>query len=126
MPKVSKKRQAQIDAGEIPKYPTRKPIARSTKPLKRGTVKIAKVSAKRKVLNVEYKKVRDDFMAAHPFCQFSGCIKRATDCHHAKGKVGKDFTDDTHFIALCRVHHNWVHDFPAEAMELGYSINRLS
>jgi hypothetical protein len=126
IPKVSAKRQAAIDAGEVPKYPVRKPLKKSVVPIKKSDKPIAKVSAKRKVLNVEYKKVRDEFLRVHSVCEVEGCKHTATEVHHRKGRIGNDLTNAENFMAVCRLHHIWIETNVWESKELGYSINRLT
>lgn len=46
---------------------------------------------------------------------------RATDVHHARGRVGADLLDVDHWKALCRHCHQYVSERPAEAVRLGMS-----
>ncbi len=102
----------------------RTPLKRSTKPIKKSGKPIAKVSAKRKVLNVEYKKVRDEFMDANKMCMFPGCRKPSTDLHHSKYR-GANLSNVETFIALCREHHNFVHEHTNEAKEMGLIFSKF-
>ncbi len=88
-------------------------------------------------------KVRGEFLAAHPFCQWTidkiglneqevienngraisdGAIiyvPRAEEIHH-KRKRGKYLCDATTFMAVCREAHIWIHNNPRESREKGY------
>lgn len=88
---------------------------------------IPKVSQKQVERLAKYRKVRDQFMKEHPNCQarLDGCTIKATDTHHAKGKVGDLLTDKRYFKALCRSCHNYVETHPEEAKKLELSANRL-
>jgi hypothetical protein len=65
-----------------------------------------RVSDRQKERLKAYYKVRDTFMKAHPKCQWPTCNKAATDCHHSRGRAGSLISDERHFRALCREHHN--------------------
>lgn len=94
-----------------------------------GKKTIKPFSKKREELNKIYKQKRDEFMKAHPICEGYGliecCTKEATDCHHAQGRVGKNFIDETTFVALCRSCHQFIETAPDIAKELKLSKNRL-
>lgn len=88
---------------------------------------IPKVSQKQVERLAQYRKVRDQFMKEHPNCQarLDGCTIKATDTHHAKGKVGDLLTDKRYFKALCRSCHSYIEINPNFAKEKGFSLNRL-
>ena len=86
--------------------------------------KIKQVSDKQKVRLAEYKKVRDQFMLAHPVCQFKGCSREATDLHHMKPRAYY-LCDVSVFMSVCREHHRYIHDHDVEARSLGYLINSI-
>jgi hypothetical protein len=86
---------------------------------------IPKVSPKRKATMKEYKKVRVEYLSAHPICQVDGCKRFATDVHHRKGRLGHLLCDVTHFLAVCRPCHQHIEIAPSWATENGYSESRL-
>lgn len=88
---------------------------------------IPKVSEKQLQRLAKYRKVRDQFMKDHPQCQarLKGCTIKATDIHHARGKVGDLLTDKRYFKALCRDCHSYLEVHPNEAKEKGFSLSRL-
>lgn len=88
---------------------------------------IPKVSEKQIERLAKYRKVRDQFMKDHPNCQaqLQGCTIKATDTHHAKGKIGDLLTDKRYFKALCRSCHNYVETHPNQSKEMGLSADRL-
>lgn len=76
--------------------------------------------------NRSYRLSRRVFLAEHPRCEFpSGCVQPATEVHHRKGRVGALLLDQSHWSALCRDHHAWVTEHPAEAVAMGISEIRV-
>lgn len=86
---------------------------------------LAPVSAKRVGQNVLYRRNRNEYLMAHPLCEWPGCHRRATQLHHSAGRVGALLWDKTYFKALCEVCHRKAHDFPREAKAAGVSVSRL-
>ncbi len=68
-----------------------------------------------------YRVERDKFMNENNVCQFTGCNKEANDLHHKAGR-GKNLSNVSTFMAVCRFHHNWIHEHPKESRELKYLI----
>lgn len=66
-----------------------------------------------------YSKLRKTFLEEHTTCQYPGCSSPAQDLHHKKGR-GKYLNDATHFMAICRYHHDMIHRNPAIARFGGY------
>jgi hypothetical protein len=83
---------------------------------------IPKVSDKRKIENAKYSVLRIEFLGKkeNKICPITGWP--ATEVHHKW--CGKDrakyYLDTTTWIAVSRDGHNWIHDNPIEARELGY------
>ncbi len=88
---------------------------------------IPKISQKQIERLAQYRKVRDQFMKDHPTCQarLESCTIKATDIHHAKGKIGDLLMDKRYFKALCRSCHSYLEVHPNFAKEQGFSLNRL-
>jgi hypothetical protein len=86
---------------------------------------IPKKSAKRLIEEKEYMEVRKEVLnESLKRCQirvFGVCTTTAKDVHH-KGKRGKNYLDKTLMVAVCRECHNWIHENPGKARELGYLI----
>lgn len=66
-------------------------------------------------------------MKDHPWCEIcktrgQSQWKIATDLHHKKGRNGDLLFDTRYFAALCRYHHDKVHNNPAWAKEKGWLI----
>lgn len=102
----------------------RSPLVRRTG-LARGGIK--PVSDKRRRQCRTYTRLRREFLADRPCCEFpTGCQNAATDVHHKAGRVGAMFLDVGHWVALCRSCHDWAGRFPAAAYELGVSERRVS
>lgn len=83
---------------------------------------ISKVSDKRKIENAKYSVLRIEFLGKpeNKICPITGWP--ATEVHHKW--CGKDrpkyYLDTTTWMAVSRDGHNWIHDNPIEARELGY------
>lgn len=82
---------------------------------------IRKVSKKRAVENREYLKLRAKFLAENPRCAVYPELM-ATDVHHmASGKDrAKHYLDVDTWMSVSRAAHNWIHENPREARQLGY------
>ena len=51
------------------------------------------------------------------------CRKKASDKpHHKAGRLGKNLSDTSKWMAVCTLHHRWIHDNPREAESLGFII----
>ena len=83
---------------------------------------IPKVSEKRKIDNLKYSAQRIVFLGKpeNRICPITGW--EATEVHHKW--CGKDrakyYLDESTWMAVSRDGHNWIHDNPKEARELGY------
>ena len=69
------------------------------------------------------------FIQEHPMCEahISGiCTEYATECHHKKGRIGEDLLDETHWLALCHMCHDYIENHREFAMEKGFSIKRIT
>ena len=89
---------------------------------------IKKKSEKRKNDEKLYKELRINFLNENSYCKakLPGCTGMATECHHSKGRIGKNYLDVDTFVALCHSCHVWVTENSKEAIELGLSQSRLN
>lgn len=112
IPKVSKKRAAQIASGEW------KP--KEKKPIKPRSDKRAKQER-------EYLKIRKNYLEFYPSCQARvKCLgAQSTEVHHKAGRSGELLTDEFNFIAICHDCHVWAELNPEAAKALNISTNRL-
>lgn len=55
-----------------------------------------------------------------------GVLHPATECHHAKGRIGALLLDERFWVPLCHSAHEYVTTHPAEAIARGYSVPRLA
>lgn len=94
-------------------------LKRGTKPLKR--TRLRRVSEKRRQINEAYFPAVMAWKLKNPFCKFPGCTHTTDDAHHAR-KRGRYLMDMSTWIPLCRHHHTYVHDHPAEARAIGLLI----
>lgn len=93
------------------------PLKRGTKGLKRTPLK--KKSDKRKTQDEVYFARRAGFLAAIPTCQFRGCRCKSRDVHHKAGRTGSNYLDMDTWMAVCRKHHDFIHDNPTVARMFG-------
>jgi hypothetical protein len=83
---------------------------------------IPKVSAKRKIENLKYSALRIEFLGKkeNRICPITK--QPTTEVHHTY--CGKDrakyYLDVSTWLAVSRKGHNWIHDNPKEARELGF------
>lgn len=93
-----------------------KPLQRRTR-LRNQSVKLAR-------LRRTYAKLRESFLTDNPVC--SRCESaRATDLHHAAGRLGAALLRVEDFVALCRPCHEWAGQNPTAAIESGISKPRV-
>lgn len=88
---------------------------------------INKVSESKKEEDKVYVTIRKVFLNNHRVCEAKilGCLHSATEVHHKKGRVGKNYLDVHTFLALCGNCHRWIETHPEWAKEHGYSLDRL-
>lgn len=83
---------------------------------------IPKVSDKRKIENLKYSVLRIEFLGKkeNQICPITG--QQAIEVHHTY--CGKDrakhYLDVSTWLAVSRDGHNWIHNNPKEARELGF------
>jgi hypothetical protein len=124
-----------------PRQKAKKGLKRSGKPLKRSRMR--SVSKGRAKQLREYSVKRRAFLKAHPWCQiwlrrhymteehanaYNGWFAimanlvrcpRSCDVHHSKGRTGKNYLDETTWVAASREEHEWAHRHPSQARALG-------
>lgn len=100
------------------------PCCIHSKPQPKETKKyvIPKVSDKRKIENLKYSVLRIEFLGKKEN-QICPITKQQTiEVHHTY--CGKDrakyYLDVSTWLAVSRDGHNWIHDNPKEARELGF------
>lgn len=52
-----------------------------------------------------YRKLREEYLAEHEWCEFPGCVRRATVLHHRAGRRGRRLTYVPWFAASCETHN---------------------
>ena len=66
-------------------------------------------------------------LSERPTCEAPGCIKPSADVHEKLTRArGGDILDPLNVLALCRSHHDWVHDHPEKATEMGLLVSGFS
>jgi len=99
------------------------------KPTKKIAKPIAPRSQKRGLEEKLYSLKRKVFLQNHPMCQahIQGvCTNNSSEVHHKKGRVGDDLLDETNWLALCHNCHEYVERERTWALEMGYSIKRIT
>ncbi len=121
----------------------RSPLNRYT-PLQRGgplkrTTRLNPVSAKRKSIQGDRRRMVKAELAAREYCEAGPriqgwydskaiaerieCLKWSSDIHEPLTRArGGSITDPTNTVSLCRICHNWIHANPRAATELGLLI----
>jgi hypothetical protein len=81
---------------------------------------INKNSKKMQITNAAYTILRKKFMEEKPICEASlhCCIGKSTDVHH-KMLRGKYHLVVATWLSVCRPCHNYIHNYPEKAKELG-------
>jgi len=99
-------------------YPLSYPKPEKTPPKAKKAIR--QMSEKREEESKEYKELRLQFLEENPICIITG--NKATEIHHKySGKDrGKHFLNTTTWLAVSRYAHEWIHENPKEARELGY------
>lgn len=93
----------------------RTPLKRTA--MKRNRSPIRKRSKKGASQDRIYTKLKKQLLEEHPVCQVCD-TKRATDCHHTKGR-GVNFLNYPSFKAVCRSCHDRIHQNPSWARANG-------
>jgi len=86
-----------------------------------------KKSEKRMTEDVEYFIERAKFLKANKECcaNLEGCSKRSTDVHHKSGRIGKNYLDQSTWIAVCRNCHSRIENEPLLAKSFNFSNNKI-
>jgi hypothetical protein len=77
-------------------------------------------------LDSAYSVLRVKFMSDKPMCEAAlpGCNISSTDVHHKKGR-GKYHLVVSTWLSVCRNCHMYIEEHPDEAIELGFSDERI-
>ena len=87
-------------------------------PLKRKTP--LRKQSKRRIKDYdEYMRKRAILLLQKPVCELCNS-KPSTQCHHRNGRNGKNYLDETTFMALCAGCHEQIHAHPSWARGNGY------
>jgi len=88
--------------------------------------KIRRVSEKKAAQDIVYNELRRLFLLRpeNRVCPVTG--EPTTDCHHKKGRVGSLYLDTRYWLAVSREGHRQIEENPHWALEMGYSLKRLS
>ena len=81
---------------------------------KQSTKPLSKRSKKKVQDDLEYSKLRKDYLSKHPICEVKlpGCSIVSTDIHHTYSGTNKQkyYLDTTTWKAACRACHTFIHD----------------
>ncbi len=85
---------------------------------------LRRVSKKRSRENAQYTKLRRAFLDLNTVCVVAYAIfsetLRTTQVHHIAGRTGKNFLDESTWLAVSRIGHEWIHQHPKEARARGW------
>lgn len=97
----------------------------ANKPVKRTLIN--RVGKKRQGEEIIYQKRRKVFLEKHPVCELKILCKsdKSKDVHHAKGRTGKNFLDESTWKATCRKCHVHVTINSKQAIANGHSTSRI-
>jgi len=87
----------------------------------KGT-KIPPVSSRNKERQVEYLRLREEYLRTHPKCEVCN-LQDATEIHHKRGRIGENLFND--FLAVDRDCHRQIEENPQWAKEQNFSLSRL-
>lgn len=80
-------------------------------------------SDKAAVEAVERRRAVDEYLRRHPVCEWPQCRRDAVDVHEPLTRArGGSILDPDNMRAVCREHHRWIHDHPAEATARGWLV----
>lgn len=95
-------------------------------------VRIKPISDKHRERLKEYNSERKKYIShlKDHFCpvmlKIKGFRVRITDIHHMAGRKGKLLLYTPYWLPVSRQGHNWIHDNPGKAYELGFLIPSTS
>lgn len=69
-----------------------------------------------------YYRLRRKYLKEHPKCEVCK-VRKSQDIHHKRGRIGENLFE--HFLATCKVDHDFIHHNPKWAYEMGYLEHRL-
>lgn len=82
-----------------------------------------RVSPKMAKLLREYSQLRAVFILAHPRCEAKvACTNGWTDEVHHKAGRGANLLRTETWLPCCRACHQWCHNHPKEARQLGFTV----
>ena len=86
-----------------------------------------KMSKKMSKATRSYSKLRKTFLLNNPMCHVrsTDCTLQTTDVHHKLGR-GMHHLDVITWLPVCRSCHDWIHNNPIDAKELGFLISKLT
>ena len=105
---VSSKRRREIEA--------KRHAARHRKIIRRGHVRSRGKAMEKRMR--EYRKRREVFLRAHPFCSVLP-DRRSETIHHQRGRVGTLLLDERFWIAVSLDGHRWIDANRDEARRRG-------
>jgi hypothetical protein len=85
---------------------------------------IKKITAKRANQNLQYAKLRKQYLEAYPACEVENCNNKSSEIHHQKGRSNEMLTDTNYFMAVCKSCHHKITIDSQWAIKNGYSIIR--
>lgn len=70
-----------------------------------------------------YRKQRERFLDAHPWCQFpDGCDRPTAVVHHRRGRFGSRLNDVEWWAASCVEHNDYAETHTGHSLEIGWLV----
>lgn len=85
---------------------------------------VQKITPKRAAENVQYLKLRREYLALYPVCEVPECNLKAVEIHHQRGRENDRLLDTNFFMAVCHAHHAEFTEHSREAIDKGFSKSR--
>lgn len=115
---------------------SRKSAQDGAQAIRKPRVGLKRVSSKRAKENRIYTERRKAFLIANPLCEactydrIHRCMinrsdmtgSRADQIHHKDGREGDLLLDESKWMAICGLHHDFIHQHPNEARKRGWLV----
>lgn len=95
-------------------------------PVEKKVSKIKPVSAKRKDINKEYRKIVKGFLKDKPFCAIKSavCTKITEGPHHMRGRIGQLLLDTKFMMPSCNACNLYVEENDLWARKNGFKLSK--
>lgn len=85
---------------------------------------VQKITPKRAAENVQYLKLRREYLGLYSVCEVPECNLKAVEIHHQRGRENDRLLDTNFFMAVCHAHHAEFTEHSRDAIDKGFSKSR--